>query len=308
MNSALAVYEVPTGDQLQAILTQAKMLVGANFLPDHLRGSVDKVAAVITLGNELGLGPWAAINNVFVIGGKPSINVNLMQALVQRSGQLEQLDFKEVSEKRCEVFIKRLDVDPGYTAVFTIEDANRANLTSGKNGHTWKAYPKYMLKARALSDGYRVLFSDVLMGLYTPEELGANVSYNEATDDLAVAPEEDRLITVAKESGATVTVVPKPEPEEEDDDAEIIEDSGIVLDHPNFEGISDPEAQKKAIVFWLKSMRYIMNDDELKLVSKKLADQGKTFKALGPEAFLNAMIETIFTEWPDRLESVDVPF
>jgi hypothetical protein len=183
MNNALAV-RTPVADQL----AQAEWFARSGFMPKHL-DTPAKVYAVVTLGQELGLGPWAAINNVYLAGGKPTINANLMLALIQGSGALERFD-AQVTDTEATVTMARRGVG-SYTARFSLDDAERAGLLTGYNGQTWKKYPRAMLKARAIADAARTMFADVLLGMYTPDELGAQVTVDAATGEITVVSEPE---------------------------------------------------------------------------------------------------------------------
>jgi hypothetical protein len=169
---------------MQDEIAQAEWFAKSDLMPKHIN-SPQKVFAITTLGRELGLGPWAAINNIYIAGGKPTINAALMLALIQRSNLLEKFEV-EVSEAEAVVTMARRGVGT-YTARFSMADADRAGLTSGFNSHSWKKYPKAMLKARALSDVARTLFADVILNLYTPEELDAPVEVT-ADGEIRVLP------------------------------------------------------------------------------------------------------------------------
>ena len=51
---------------------------------------------------------------------------------------------------------------------WTMERAKTARLTGKDN---WSKYPRQMLKARVISEGVRMTFPGVTVGLYTPEEV-----------------------------------------------------------------------------------------------------------------------------------------
>lgn len=202
MTNAITTVSAPLAEQLK----QAEWFARSGFMPKHL-DSAAKVYAVVTLGQELGLGPWAAINNIYLAGNKPTINTNLMLSLIHASGLLEHFDVT-ASETTATVTMARRGVGT-YTATFSMADANTAGLTTGYNAQTWKKYPRNMLKARAISDCARTLFADVLLGMYTPEELGARVTMNESGDIVVIDAEPPRHTDT--ETGEIVTVT-KPEP------------------------------------------------------------------------------------------------
>ena len=73
------------------------------------------------------------------------------------------------------VHIKRPEDPKASTFRFSRADAEQANLANKK---TFRQYPRAMLRWRALADGLRVMASDALMGIYPPEEIGAEVNEN----------------------------------------------------------------------------------------------------------------------------------
>lgn len=128
---------------------------------------VDSVITIMLLSDALGIHPVAGLNNIYIIEGKPSPSVHLMTALVQDSGLLEDIQIVD-DEETCTVTAKRKGITTPFVSSFSMDDARRAKLT-GKN--TWVNYPKDMRRARALSNVYRMGFSDVTLGLYSREEM-----------------------------------------------------------------------------------------------------------------------------------------
>jgi hypothetical protein len=118
-------------------------------------------------GRELGIPPMQAFASINVIKGKPSLSSDLMSSLVRSHGH--SIRIVESTDKRCEVTGKRKDTGDSYTSVFTHEMAVKAQLPS--QNQNYGKYPENMLRARAISNLCRVLFADIIMGMYTPEEV-----------------------------------------------------------------------------------------------------------------------------------------
>jgi hypothetical protein len=69
-----------------------------------------------------------------------------------------------------------------------MDDAKRMKTTEYKDGkketisladkYNWKQMPQIMMKWRAVAACARVVFPDVVLGLYTPDEMGANTDAN----------------------------------------------------------------------------------------------------------------------------------
>lgn len=171
--TALAVIQP---DELDTIQRTAKLLAASGFFnaQDGITGMA-QVAAKILAGRELGFGPFAAVNGIHIIQGKPAIGANLMAAAVRAHPRYD-YRVKELTDKACELeFLDNGKV--AGTSRFTTEDATAAELSSGKNAATWKKYARNMLFARAMSNGVRWYAPDIFTGnvVYVPEELGAEV-------------------------------------------------------------------------------------------------------------------------------------
>jgi hypothetical protein len=164
MSNALAT-TTPFGE----LMTQADTLVKSGFLPQSIK-TKEQAVAIITMGQELGIGTWAALNGINVIQGKPTISPQLMLALINRSGQLEDMDIDATAE-RCVVMMKRKGRAP-HTETFDLKAAAAMGLTGKDN---YRKQPAVMLKWRAVSACARVVFPDVIMGFYLPEEINPDL-------------------------------------------------------------------------------------------------------------------------------------
>ena len=176
MPSALTAY-TPSD-----IMITAKALIASGFLPRPV-DSPDKAFAIITLSNELGIGMWQGFNGINVIQGKPTVSPQLMLALINRSNQLEDMQIEATAEF-ARVTMKRRG-RTAHTETFTIKDAAAQGLTSKDN---YKKQPAVMLKWRAVVACARIVFPDAIMGLYTSEEMGADVTVTEDGDMTVIAP------------------------------------------------------------------------------------------------------------------------
>jgi hypothetical protein len=150
----------------------AKAIVSSGFAPRGME-KPESVLVALQWGAELGLTPMAALSNIAVVNGRPSLFGDTALALVLSSGQLESYSEEEVGERGKDSFgykitAKRRGFDP-QTETFTTADAKTAKLW-GKAG-PWTDYPARMLKFRARGFLLRDVFGDVLKGLRTMEEV-----------------------------------------------------------------------------------------------------------------------------------------
>ena len=175
----------------------AARIYNTPFVPKALRGDPASVLACILTGQELGLEAMQSLRMVNVIEGKPAASAELMRALVHRAGHL--IGIVDSTTERCEMRGQRDDTGETMTVEWTLDDARRAGLIPAKPEAAWTKYPRSMLLARATSELCRALFSDVVGGLYTPEETVAmNGHPYEATAGELVDPITGPLPTEAQ--------------------------------------------------------------------------------------------------------------
>lgn len=148
---------------------QAETLVKSGFLPPAIN-TPEKAIAIMQKGKELGIPPMEAISSINIIQGKPSVSPQLMLALAQKTGQVEDIKM-DTSPKRATVTIKRKG-QTAYTTTFGVEEATALGLIGKDN---YKKQPAVMFQWRALAANLRVTFPDAISGLYTYDEMGAQM-------------------------------------------------------------------------------------------------------------------------------------
>lgn len=147
----------------------AKMFAASGYFQDA--ADVAKAYTKILAGQEVGIGPMQAMTGIHIVKGKPTFSGPLVGALIKRSGRYD-YRIVHLDDTRCELAFFQ-DGEQVGTSEFSIEDAQKAGLTSNQ---TWRTYPRNMLFARAITNGARWHCPDVFGGpVYTPEELGAVV-------------------------------------------------------------------------------------------------------------------------------------
>lgn len=152
------------------MMTLGKTLAASGYFKD----TRDEAQAIVKVlyGAELGIAPISSMMGVHIIEGKPAYSANIMAAAVKKSGRYTYRIRTHTTEK-CELEFFEGGESVGLSA-FTIEEARTAGLATKA---VWKSYPRNMLFARAMSNGFRWYCPDLTGGApaYTPEELGAEV-------------------------------------------------------------------------------------------------------------------------------------
>jgi 5'-3' exonuclease len=145
-------------------------------------GTPQAVLSSVILGRELGLPAMSAMRGIHIIEGKHSLSASLMIALVLKSGLAEYFEPVEFDEKHAVYETKRKGARAPVKMVHTIEMAQQAGLV--KSGSGWMKNPVDMLCARASSRLARMVYPDILAGLYTPEEMRDARDANQPAQEL----------------------------------------------------------------------------------------------------------------------------
>lgn len=132
-------------------------------------GTPQAVLATIMLGRELGLPAMASLRGINNIEGKHALSAALMVALVLKSGLADYFEPISFDDKQATFETKRKGARNPVTLTHTIEMATLAGLVKQKSN--WERIPTEMLMARAQARLARLVYPDLLAGLYTPDEL-----------------------------------------------------------------------------------------------------------------------------------------
>jgi 5'-3' exonuclease len=132
-------------------------------------GSPQAVLSAILVGRELGLQAMASLRSIHVVEGRHTLSSALMVALVLKSGLAEFFEPVEFDHMKATFVTKRKGARKEVSLTHTIEMAITAGLVKDKSN--WMKVPTDMLVARAQSRLARMVYPDLLAGLYTPDEL-----------------------------------------------------------------------------------------------------------------------------------------
>ena len=152
---------------LEEAMRFAGMISNSQLAPKDFKGKPEDTLVAMMMGNEIGLNPMQAIQNIAVINGRPSIWGDAMLALVQANPNFKSIEetFDEAT-MTAKCVVTRKGGKP-HEVMYSRQDAETAGLW-GRN--VWKNYPKRMLAMRARGFALRNQFADALLGLITAEE------------------------------------------------------------------------------------------------------------------------------------------
>lgn len=132
-------------------------------------GTEQGVLSTVMLGRELGLPAMASLRGIHVIEGRHALSAQTMVALILKSGLAEFFEPVEFSATKAVWVTKRKGARKEINLEHTIEMATVAGLV--KPNSNWLKVPVDMLNARCQSRLARMVYPDIVGGLYTPDEL-----------------------------------------------------------------------------------------------------------------------------------------
>jgi hypothetical protein len=160
-------------------------LIDSKKLPTHIK-NVDEAFTIAQMGKELGFPTMQAFHYIIPIQGKLSLSAKAVGALLRKGGVkyitkedglyvypdgsvdtiAPKTDGTKPIDRRTTIEFYR----DGLTEVcsFTWKDAEGQGLTTKDN---WKRMPKEMLFARCIAKGSNRIGPDLMLGLYTAEEM-----------------------------------------------------------------------------------------------------------------------------------------
>lgn len=162
---------LPTQAELSALMAYGEVMIKSGMAPAHIK-TAEAALVVMRYGHQLGIDEFTALQNMYVIGGKPAAFAGLLHSLILRDHGGGAIAVREFTAERVTIECRRRDTGQTATVSYTFKEAEQAGIT--KTNPQWAKYPADMLFARCISRAGRQLFRDSTMGMYVPEELGGN--------------------------------------------------------------------------------------------------------------------------------------
>lgn len=188
---AAQVQQAPAGDPRAAFeLAQrrSKVLSQSTLVPEAYRGleGLANCMIALNLADRIGADPFAVIQNLDIIHGRPGLRATFLIATVNACGRFTPLRFRfdgkpGTDEWGCRaVATDRDSGDELVGALITIGMAKVEGWAT-KNGSKWRTMPEQMLMYRAASFWTRVYAPELSLGIQTSEEV-ADITGGQAAD------------------------------------------------------------------------------------------------------------------------------
>ncbi len=170
--------------------------------------SPEEACVRIMTGVSLGLTAMQSLRGIHVVKGRPVLSADLMAAIALASGQCEYFDCEHTSADKAVYVTKRVG-RPERRLEWTMAMAREVRVDGVPltNKDVWKSYPGPMLRARCIAALARMVYPDLLLGVYTPEELAEQPPAAPMPDEVAV-----EVVAFAQSEGPATSRPPAARP------------------------------------------------------------------------------------------------
>lgn len=204
-------FDVSRWNQIGAIATAFSK---SDLVPSTYKGNPANCFIAIHLGMRLGLEPFLAMTNIYVVQGNPALSAKLCISLANRSGIFDGgIVFQESgSGKDLSVTASAKLKANGVTVSKTMTFA-QAQAAGWTNKPVWQSQPGQMLAYRTATQLIRLYAPDAILGMTTVEE------WEDVTDTVQKrsykkGEKSEKITALMNESTAEETPIQEPKSEE----------------------------------------------------------------------------------------------
>lgn len=174
MNKELAIKEKETETQSQ--MERAISLSKSSFIPAVFQNKPNECLIAIEMSQRTGFAPFAVLQNLYIVHGKPAWSTAFMIGVINSSGMFTRLNYKMTGKKGfesfgCIAYAKDLRSDETLESPEVTLAMAKAEGWVDKAGSKWRTMPELMLKYRAATMWARLYAPELLMGLQTDDEI-----------------------------------------------------------------------------------------------------------------------------------------
>lgn len=187
-----SIYTTSQGFALAQRMAQA--LASSTIVPRDYQGNLGNCIIALEMASRLNTSPMMVMQNLYIVNGRPAWSSQYIIAMINSSKKYKtelQYDMKGSGDTlECTAFVEDYNGHRVTGPRITMQMAKEEGWTS-KNGSKWKTMPEVMIRYRAASFFGRLNCPDMIMGIYSTEEV-IDMTENDYTvmDTMRQAEEE----------------------------------------------------------------------------------------------------------------------
>lgn len=202
-----AVANVKTGglnvfsdaQNFETALRMADCLSKSTVVPKDYQNNTGNCMIAIEMASRINTSPMMVMQNLYIVNGRPAWSSQWIIAMINSSRRYKtELQFTFGNDKAdgglsCQAWAEDYAGHKVVGPKITMNMANDEGWTQ-KNGSKWKTMPQVMIQYRAASFFGRMNCPDMIMGIYSQEEVADMVDLKETDFGLVVDPDSGEVI------------------------------------------------------------------------------------------------------------------
>ncbi|PKM70861.1 MAG: hypothetical protein CVU92_11420 [Firmicutes bacterium HGW-Firmicutes-17] len=161
-------------NEFSLALKMANALSSSTIVPKDYQGNIGNALIALEMSNRLGTSPLMVMQNLYIVNGRPAWSSQYIIAMINSSKKYKtelQYCFEGKGDSlSCYAFVEDHAGHEVKGPTITMEMA-KAEGWVGKTGSKWKTMPEVMIRYRAASFFGRLNCPDMIMGIYSTEEV-----------------------------------------------------------------------------------------------------------------------------------------
>jgi hypothetical protein len=148
----------------------AKLLSSSDLVPNQYKGNIANTMVALEMAHRMNASPLMVMQNLHIIHGRPSWGSSFIIASLNSCGRFGTLRFESTPTSCKAVATDKQSNSKLEGPTVTMEMA-KAEGWLDKPGSKWKTMPELMLKYRAAAFFGRLYAPEIMMGLYSADEI-----------------------------------------------------------------------------------------------------------------------------------------
>lgn len=183
----------------ETALRMADCLSKSTVVPKDYQCNTGNCMIAIEMASRINTSPMMVMQNLYIVNGRPAWSSQWIIAMINSSRRYKtelQFEFgnaKEDGGLSCQAWAEDYAGHKVVGPKITMNMANDEGWTQ-KNGSKWKTMPQVMIQYRAASFFGRMNCPDMIMGIYSQEEVADMVDLKETDFGLIVDPDSGEVI------------------------------------------------------------------------------------------------------------------
>lgn len=169
----LSIFE--SAEKWELATKMAASLAKSTIVPKEFQNNANNALIAIEMASRLRTSPLMVMQHLYVVYGRPSWSAQYVIAMINGSGKYDmELQFEEKADDKGKPYSCMCWTEKDgrkVTGPVVTMDLAKAEGWYDKNGSKWKTMPQMMLRYRAASFFGRMNCPDLMMGMYTREEV-----------------------------------------------------------------------------------------------------------------------------------------